>query len=155
MSWIGELIGSGVGKAIGEIATPFTDAYVKTRQSQAASHKVDAETDRDIRVAAFNADVQLGLGQRLLDEADRTHWSTRWIRPAFCGVAFVWMAGSVYFWLFKGAPLDEVVKYLLGGIVGSLFLLRPFEKNKRVDLVANAGPPSKVASLVSKVAGKG
>jgi hypothetical protein len=154
MSWIGELIGSGVGKAIGEIATPFTDAWVKTKQSQAATHKVDKETDRDITIEAYRSDVQLALGQQLLADADRTHWSTRWIRPAFCALAFVWMAASVYLWLFSGAPLDDVVKYLLSGIVGSLFLLRPFEKNKRADLAAAAAAPPKPPTILGRLTGK-
>ena len=153
MKWLGDLIGSGVGAAVSQIATPFTDAWVKSKQSATERHKVDRQTDRDITIEAYRADVALGLGQRLLADADRTHWSTRWIRPAFAGLAFIWAAAELYFWM-KGtrAPieLDPVVKYLLAGIVGSLFLLRPFEKNKRADIAAKAeaAPPR---SLISKL----
>lgn len=153
-SWIGEIIGSGVGKAIGEAAMPFTNAWIKTKESAAESHKVDKQTDRDITIASFQADVQLGLAQRLLNEADRTHWSTRWIRPAFAGLAFIWAAAELYFWMAGKQPtlqLDPVVKYLLAGIIGSLFLLRPFEKNKRADIAANAQTPPAKPSILSKI----
>jgi hypothetical protein len=48
---------------------------------------------------------------------------------------------NLWFW-FNGKPsaveLDPIVKYLLAGIVGSLFLLRPFEKGKRADIATAA-----------------
>lgn len=156
MSWFGSFIGSGIGEVVAKVATPFTDAWVKSKQSAAASHKVDKETDRDITVEAYRADVALGLGQRLLADADRTHWSTRWIRPAFAALAFVWAAAELYFWMWAARPgmeLDPVVKYLLAGIVGSLFLLRPFEKNKRADIATSAAQSASQPSLLSKLRG--
>jgi hypothetical protein len=158
-SWIGEIIGSGVGKAIGEAATPFTNAWVKTKESATASHTIDKQTDRDITIAAYQADTQLGLAQRLLDDADRTHWSTRWIRPAFTALSFAWIALELWFWMKGQRPpidLDPVVKYLLAGIVGSLFLLRPYEKSKRSDIVASvvAPKPAVLGNLFGKAAAK-
>lgn len=141
MSWFGELIGSGLGKAVATAATPFTDAWIKNKQSLAATHKIDKETERDILIENVRADVQLGLAQRLLNDADRTHWSTRWMRPAFGALAFIWAAAELWFWIKGGRPpveLDPIVKYLLGGIIASLFLLRPIEKNKRTELAAKA-----------------
>lgn len=149
-SWIG-----GAAKGVAEgLATPFSNAWIKTKESQAAIHKVDKETDKEITIASYQADVQLGLAQRLLNEADRAHWSTRWIRPAFAGAAFVWIVVNLWFW-FRGqafpVELDPVVKYLLAGIVGSLFLLRPFEKGKRADIVSTAQVQASKPSILSKI----
>lgn len=153
-NWIGGLVGSGVGKAIGEIATPFTNAWVETKKAQSNVSIIDKQTDRDITVEAYRADVQLGLGQQLLDAADATHWSTRWIRPAFAGLSFLWIAASLWFW-WKGTvspvTLDPVVQYLLAGIVGSLFLLRPYEKRGRTDIAVAAQTNASKPTLLQKI----
>jgi hypothetical protein len=142
VSWdIGSIIGSSVGKAVAEVATPFTNAWVETKKSAAATHTIDKQTDRDITLAAYQADVQLGLAQRLLAAADSTHWSTRWIRPAFAALAFVWVAAELYFWMRGVRPvieLDIIVKGLLASIIGAIFVFRPSEKGKRTDIVAAA-----------------
>lgn len=147
-------LGSIAGGLAKGFATPIADAWARTKESQAAIHTIDKQTDRDITVASFTADVQFAQAQRLLNEADKTHWSTRWMRPAFGALAFVWAAAEIWFWL-KGyrAPveLDPVVKYLLAGIVGSLFLLRPLEKNRRADLAASVAKAPPKPSLLSRV----
>lgn len=158
-SIIGSALGAGLGKSVAEAATPFTNAWIASKQSAAATHTVDRQTDRDITLAAYQADVQLGLAQRLLDDADRTHWSTRWIRPVFCAFAAVWIGWNLWLWIARGVPLEDVVKYLLAGIVGSLFLLRPYEKAKRADIVTAAqqnaaAKPGLLARLSGRAAAK-
>ncbi len=152
--WIGSLVGAGVGKAIGEAATPFTNALVAIKKGQSDVSIIDKQTNKEMVIAAYQADTQLGLAQRLLDEADRTHWSTRWIRPAFSGLAFVWIATELYFWA-KGTvssvPLDPIVQYLLAGIVGSLFLLRPYEKRGRTDIAMTAQTNASRPTLLEKI----
>lgn len=138
-------LGSIAKGVVGGLATPVADAWARTKESQAAIHTIDRQTDRDVTVASFSADVQFAQVQRLLSEADRSHWSTRWMRPAFGGLAFVWAAAEVLIWL--GAlkrpafELDPVVKYLLAGIIAAIFVLRPWEKNKRVGLAESVGAP--------------
>jgi hypothetical protein len=156
-NWIGGLVGSGVGKAIGEVATPFTNAWVETKKAQSNVAIIDKQTDKEITVAAYQADTQLGLAQRLLDEADRTHWSTRWIRPAFSALAFVWLSTELYMWakgIVSPIPLDPIAKYLLSGIVGSIFLLRPYEKRGRTDIVTAAQTNASRPTLLQKITGK-
>jgi hypothetical protein len=156
-SMIGSALGAGLGKSVAEAATPFTNAWIESKKSAAATHTIDKQTDRDITIAAYQADVQLGLSQRLLDDADRAHWSTRWIRPAFCALAAVWVGWSLWLWIARGVPLEDVIKYLLAGIVASLFLLRPYEKGKRADIVAGAQQAQKpplLTSLANKVRGR-
>src|SRR4051812_44966151 len=106
------------------VATPFSKAWVATKESAAATHKVDKETDRDMTIESFRLDGQLALGHKLLADADRMHWSTRWIRPAFAGLAFIWLGWQLWLWMARGVPLAQVAEYLLAGIVASLFLLR-------------------------------
>lgn len=144
-------LGSIAKGAVSGLATPLADAWARTKESQAAIHTIDKQTDRDVTIASFTADVQFAQAQRLLNEADRTHWSTRWMRPAFGALAFLWVGAELVIWLglLKRPPveIDPIVKFLLAGIVGSLFLLRPFEKNKRVDIAATALRPAKPAVL--------
>lgn len=154
--WIGSAIGSGIGDAVGKIATPFTNAWVETKKAQSNVAIVDKQADKEITIAAYQADTQLGLAQRLLSEADRTHWSTRWIRPVFCTLAAVWLSAELYFWvntIVPAIPLDPVAKYLLAGIVGSLFLLRPYEKRGRTDIVVAAQANASKPTLLQKLRG--
>lgn len=155
MGWsISEIVGSGVGAAVKGIATPFSEAWIKTKESAAATHKIDRETDRDITIESYRADMQFSLSQRLLSEADRTHWSTRWMRPAFGALAFVWAAAEVYFWLRGNRPpieLDPIVKYLLAGIIAAIFVLRPYEKGKRTDVVASTAQVPVKPTILSKL----
>lgn len=153
-SMIGSAVGSGFGDAVSKIATPFTSAWVETKKAQSNVAIIDKQTDRDITIEAYRADVQLSLGQQLLDAADATHWSTRWIRPAFAGLSFVWIAGELYFY-FRGSvspvQLNPVVTYLLAGIVGSLFLLRPYEKRGRTDIAVAAQVNASKTTLLQKI----
>lgn len=137
----GKLIGSGIGAAVGSIATPFLKVWADHKKSLTDERIVSTRAATEMTLEGYRADVQHASLQRALAEADRTHWSTRWIRPAFCGLAFAWMANEVYKSIASGAPLDEVVKYLLAGIVASIFLLRPWEKNRRADIIAAAAGP--------------
>lgn len=135
---IGEWIGGAAKGVVEGIATPFSNAWIKTKESAAATHKVDKETDRDITIESYRADVQFAMAQRLLAESDRTHWSTRWIRPAFALLSFGYFAAC----LFGVAPiLPPPVEWVLVGIPGAIFVLRPLEKNKRADIAANAQKP--------------
>lgn len=156
-AWIGEAIGAGAGGAIAQIATPFTQAWTETKKAQSNVAIIDKQTDRDITVEAYRADVQLGLGQRLLNAADASHWSTRWIRPAFASLSFVWIAGELYFY-FRGIvspmQLNPVVTYLLAGIVASIFLLRPYEKRGRTDIAVAAQANASRPTLLQKITGK-
>lgn len=155
--WIGSAVGSGIGDAVGKIATPFTNAWIETKKAQSNVAIIDKQTDKDITIAAYQADTQLGLAQRLLDEADRTHWSTRWIRPVFCALAAVWLTTELYVWakgIVSPVPLDPVAKYLLSGIVASLFLMRPYEKRGRTDVVVAAQTGASRPSLLQKITGK-
>lgn len=139
MGWsISDIVGSGVGAAVGSIVTPVTNAWVKTKESAAESHKIDKQTDQAITIESFRTDAQFAQAQRLLAEADKTHWSTRWIRPAFSALSFGWMVG-----LLAGydPALPPEVKYLLVGIPGAIFLLRPYEKGKRTEIAAQAQVP--------------
>lgn len=152
--WIGSGAGAAAGEAISKIATPFTQAWTETKKAQSNVAIIDKQTDRDITVEAYRADVQLGLGQRLLDEADRTHWSTRWIRPTFAALSAVWIASELYFWvrgLAPVVPLDPVVKYLLSGIVGSFFLFRSYEKRGRTDIAVAAQTNASRPTLLQKL----
>ena len=155
--FIGGMVGSGVGKAIGEAATPFTNALVAIKKGQSDVNIIDKQTNRDMVLGAFQADTQLGLVQRLLAEGDRSHWSTRWIRPSFCALAWVWMAGELYFWFKQTAPalqLDIVVKGLFVSIVGAVFVFRPTEKHTRMDTVNSVIENQTKPTLLQKIRGK-
>lgn len=124
-----------IGGVVGGIATPFSNAWVATKNNQTEQHRIDKTVDRDITIANWQADVQLALAQRLLVESDRTHWSTRWIRPAFAGLSFGYFGAC----LLGVAPiLPPPVEYVLVGIPGAIFLLRPLEKNGRTNVIAKA-----------------
>ena len=150
---IGSWIGSAASGVASGIATPFSNAWIKTKESAAATHKVDKETDRDITIASYQADVQLAMAQRLLAESDRTHWSTRWIRPAFAALSFVYFVLALLGKL-PATPIPWQVEYVLAGIPGAIFLLRPLEKNKRSDIAAKAqaqpAPVGKVKALLNR-----
>ena len=132
MSFFGNIIGAGIGEAVNKITTPFTNAWIAGKQASTDKNKVDKETERDVLIEFARGDVELGKAQALLAQADASHWSTRWIRPAFCSLAFIWLGWHLWLWIYHGVPLKDVVEYLLVGIVTALFVLRPFEKNKRV-----------------------
>lgn len=138
---------------VGGIATPFSQAWIATKQSTAAMHEIDRKTDRDITIEAYRTDVQLAMTQQLLADADRTHWSTRWIRPAFAGLSLAYCTMALFGWLPK-TPIPQPVEWLLGiAIPSAILLLRPFEKNKRLSL-ASAGvtqaPPARSLPLPRK-----
>lgn len=153
-SLIGKAAGAGIGEAVSKIATPFTQAWTETKKAQSNVAIIDKQTDRDITVEAYRADVQLGLGQRLLSEADRSHWSTRWIRPTFAGLSCVWIAMELWFYwrgFVSPVQLNPVVTYLLAGIVGSVFLLRPYEKRGRTDIAVAAQANASRPTLLQKI----
>lgn len=145
-------LGSIAKGAVSGLATPIADAWARTKESQAAMHTIDKQTDRDVTVSSFQADVAFGQAQRLLSEADRGHWSTRWMRPAFGALAFVWAGAELCIWLGllarPAVELDPIVKYLLAGIIAAIFVLRPWEKNRRVDLAAKVGTAAPAAPSV-------
>lgn len=145
---------SGIGGAIKDIATPFTNAWIESKKSGAEVAKVDKETDRDITVAAYSADVQLGLAQRLLAQADRLDRLTRPIRPAFAILSWVWLACEIAFWAAGYTPSREIApeaKWALTGIIASFFVLRPYEKKKTSEVVTTAMNNTKKPGLLEKI----
>jgi hypothetical protein len=146
-SWLGELIGAGVGEAIGKAATPFTDAWIKTRESAALSHKVDKETDAQITIASFQTDQRTSELQLLLAQADRADWRTAWIRPVGAAVAlYVFACVAIEHSMPKLAKLLWIETsempmpwgYIAGGILCAIFVLRSVEKTRQASNVTTA-----------------
>ena len=74
--------------------------------------------------------------QQALILADQQWWVTRWIRPGFSYICMVHMgmvAAASIGWI--NGPINALpypMDYLQAGIIGSYFLLRPFEKRRVV-----------------------
>jgi hypothetical protein len=137
VSFFGKMIGAGVGEAVSSIASPFINAWVANKKALTDQHVVTTKAATEITVASMHADVEFAQAQRLLNAADASHWSTRWIRPAFAGLSFAYFVMALFGWL-PTTPIPQAVEYVLAAIPGAIFLLRPLEKNKRVDIAASA-----------------
>lgn len=134
-SWI---IGGGASAAAGavtSIASPFLKVWADNKKQLTDERVVNTKAATEITIEGFKTDVRAAELQHDLALADASHWSTRWIRPLFCALAAYWVASHL-FGFAPTSPLPPVIEYLLAGIVGSIFLLRPFEKNKRADIIA-------------------
>ena len=142
-SWIADAA-SGVASGI---ATPFSNAWIKTKESQAETHKVDKQTDRDITIASFQADQRFGELQATLAAADRGDRRTAWIRPVGAGLSLFYLGCLILqhsvprlaklLWI-EWSPLPYPYDYIVGGILLALFGLRPFEKRMNASAVTAA-----------------
>jgi hypothetical protein len=132
-SWIG---GAAEGVVKG-IATPGFDAWARTKESAAATHKIDKETERDMTVSSFQTDQRYGELQAVLANADRSDKRTAWIRPAGAAISmYVFACVAIehsmprlakVLWI-ETSDLPMPWGYICGGILLAIFCIRPFEK---------------------------
>jgi hypothetical protein len=137
MSWLGGIIGSGIGSAVNSVTSPFINAWVANKKALTDANIVSTKAATEITIEGMRADVQFAQAQRLLNAADAGHWSTRWIRPAFAGLSFVYFVLALFGKL-PATPIPPAIEYVLAGIPAALFLMRPFEKGKRADIATKA-----------------
>jgi hypothetical protein len=147
MSFVAKAIIGGIGELGGRVATPIADAWARSKESAAATHQVDRQTDRDITVASFQADTRHAELQTVLANADRADPRTAWIRPVASAIALYVFACvalehtqprlAALLWI-QTRDLPMPWGYLCAGIVGALFALRPLEKKWRAATVTTA-----------------
>lgn len=117
----GTLLSWLTGGAIAQIGKQINQAY----QIRVNAKNDEARIDADKHIAQLQA-------QQAVLIAEQGHWLTRWIRPALAApVAIYWGKVLVYDkCLGLGATPDLSTEQhaIMGVIVGSYFLTRPFEK---------------------------
>jgi len=131
MKALGWLFGGGANGLAESIATTVREKI----KAGADTQNIQTQAERDLALKAFDVQVEQWREQAKLNWYDRGHWSTRWIRPAFAAWAFYYAACYVLNKAHGFFPnlktLDEPWLYLVLGIIGSFFLLSPYEKQKR------------------------
>ena len=114
LSWL-------TGGAINAVGKQLIHAYEIKLSAQNDTQRIEA----DKRIAELTA-------QHAVLVAEQSNWITRWIRPAFAGLFFIYLA-KVIVWdkvLGLGAtdPLGGFLEEIMMVIIGAYFLTRPFEK---------------------------
>lgn len=96
------------------------------------AQKADALKHYDFQIKALEVMLAVMI-------TEQGWWVTRMIRPLFaytCLLHFSWVALASMGWVGVVHVLPTPLDWLEVGIIGSYFALRPFEKNKRADIVA-------------------
>jgi hypothetical protein len=136
--WFAKLIGWFAGIDIGGIVGNIT-GLLKAKTDNATTITL-AKTKSGEAVDLKTEETQSLLFQlqQALWLADQQWWATRWIRPGFAYLsmmhygALAWVCAFPAFgW--KVNALPEPYNYMQAGIIGTYFLLRPSEKQRRLD----------------------
>ncbi len=91
-----------------------------------------SETEDEAELAAIDAQVRmLELQAKTLSNEQR-FWATAWIRPAFAFLMFLYAAKIVVWDVILGLGvtdnLSPLMEWVFTAVVGSYFVVRPFEK---------------------------
>lgn len=122
---------SGIVKGYADLATAKVQAardtdLAKVKSGEAVSLKQE-ETDA----------IFAGLQQAII-LSDQQWWVTRWIRPGFAYLCMFHFGGTVMYYMniisIEIEPLPSPMDYLEAGIIGTYFLLRPFEKRRMIEM---------------------
>lgn len=116
LSWLS----GGLIKSIGQ---ELNEAYKAKLNAQNTESRIEAEK----RIATLEA-------QKAILIAEQQHGLTRWIRPAFALIFWIYLA-KVTVWdkvlgLGVTDPLGGNLEEIMMIIVGAYFLARPFEKGR-------------------------
>lgn len=105
-------------------------AAIGEQLNKAYSARLRAQTDQ-AKLEADQAIAQLEARQAVLI-AEQGSWETRWIRPAFALVFFIYVFKLVVWDKVLGMgttdDLSPHLKEMMGWVVGAYFLARPVEK---------------------------
>src|SRR5947209_8594418 len=139
---LGPLMKAGAwlsGIDIGSVTKSIAAGYEAKQRAGVDTHRIDAETARAITIEQMKADVRSDELREQLALADRSDWMTRWIRPTGAAIALFYfgalVVNAVFHLELAVEPLPYPFNYLVPGIIGVFFLLRPTEKRGRADVV--------------------
>lgn len=143
-AWVMNIDVSSIAKSVADGYAAKASAQANTQIAAVGANRdvaiVDSQTHAQIVVANIQSDLRRGELQAAANAADRFDWKTSWIRPLFCAQAALyvgaWVLYSVGITDLRPRDLPDVILYLLSGIVCTIFVMRPFEKNNKADAVA-------------------
>jgi hypothetical protein len=114
--------------------------YLESKNSTAAAvTKVELETSLEERKAEVSADLEVRKEVAKIKLVDKSRWETRWIRPGFASLIFIYISAILYdslnipLWGTSEWSVDafpESLAWLPLTVVTTYFLARPFEKRK-------------------------
>ena len=129
---IGALTGINPSKIVGDIT-----GYLSAKVTAATS--IELQKTKSGEAVTLKQEETAGLLAQLQQAiilADQQWWATRWIRPGFAYIAMFHygaiVAASCNLIGIKINALPDPYNYLEIGIIGTYFLLRPFEKRRTI-----------------------
>jgi hypothetical protein len=126
------------GSSFKSLAEAFAANATAKADTAARQFEAAAQGDKEIALKAYEF-YQEGLRmQAMIMAAEMGWWVNRYVRPTFAYLFAFHIGGVVlssYDWVGVVHALPHPLDWLELGVVGSYFALRPFEKNKRIDMV--------------------
>lgn len=110
-----------------------------TSAAEVTKKRIEAKVQHEQDLLDAEIEVRKEVARQQL--VSKSRWETRWIRPAFAGLIFVWVGAIVYdnlnlhLWGSENWNVDDFppsLEWLPITVVTTYFLARPvFEKRKR------------------------
>lgn len=133
--------------AVGRVAAPISNVMVAKERTKTDTHRVDVEAAKEVAIA--DGQISLGFGQlqAKLALADSAWLATRLMRPTLFYVCLYYFVCFVIqntqpaiarALLIDATDLPTMWGALVIGVLGSVFALRTFEKDRRLTAVTSA-----------------
>jgi hypothetical protein len=139
--WWAKIAGWLMGLNINDIVSSVTTTLQVKVKAAADTQNVATQAEAQAMLASWQAEVDTFKLQQQLMIVEQGWWVTRLIRPGFAYLTMGYY-GALLFGI-KVPVLPDPWNYLACGIVGTFFLMRPFEKNSRAAMIATLKPGSK------------
>lgn len=129
---IGTVLSWLSGGVIGQIGKELRLAHGQKLAAQNDADRIAAETRIAKLQTAKDEFLAQAASRQAVLVAEQAHWSTRWIRPAFAAIVWLFYAKVIIWDLLLGWGAtdmpSEPILWMMTTVLAAYFIGRPFEK---------------------------